>query len=265
MLILIKQRKILKTELSQWSNLSLSEMVFVCFTLFFQVLDVKSSWRKAIEEDKAEKSRRSKLNDSVTGRLTPLQEIHNVLPSPAAPPQSASCNLTPTALSHSSPPFSQQGVLLKSTQLWDTFNKETLHSALHFSLHNETLPELPSCDSLLSLDDEAVDMKSEEEDEEFLIPSLKTEHVRRHQLGQRGCDVGSFMESVKRTPECLLLDHNAPSLGRDLLMEATKSVEASSKVFSLDLDTLENPSPPKKQEYSLPKLITFSPMDDMKR
>ncbi|XP_053199051.1 HAUS augmin-like complex subunit 6 [Scomber japonicus] len=239
------------------------------------ILDVKSSWRKAVEEDKAEKIRRSaKLNDSITGRVTPLQEIHNVWQSPAAAPQSVSCNLTPTVMRHSSPPFSQQGGLPKSTLLWDTFNKETLDSprgtgsrVIQFSLDNETLPELPSCDSLnLSSDDEAVDLKSEEDDDELLIPSLKTEHVRRHQLGQiqQGCNVGSFMENVERTPVCLLSDRSAPSLDIDFLIEPSKSVEATTKVFSLDLDTLEPPSSPKKQEYSLPKLITFSPIDDMK-
>ncbi|XP_067437108.1 HAUS augmin-like complex subunit 6 isoform X1 [Thunnus thynnus] len=241
------------------------------------ILDVKNSWRKAVEEDKAEKIRR--FNDSLTGRLTPLQEIHNVLQSPSAPAQSVSCNLTPTVTRHRSPPVSQQGVLLKSTLLWDTFSKETLDSpsgtgssAIQFSLDNETLPELPSCDSLLSLDDEDVDVKSEEDDDELLLPSLKTEakqsplSTRRHHLGQiqQGCDVGSFMENMKRTPECLLLDHSAPSLDRDWLTEPAKSVEATDKAFSLDLDALETPSPPKKQEYSLPKLITFSPIDDMK-
>lgn len=240
---------------------------------------MKSSWRKAVEEDKAEKIQRSaNFNDSVTGRVTPLQEIHNVLPSPSAPPKSVSCNLTPTVTRHSSPPVSQQGALLKSTLLWDTFNNEALDSpsgtgssAIQFSLDCETLPELPSCDSLLSLDDEAVDVKSEEDDDELLIPSLKTEAEQlpltaRHRLGQiqQACDVGSFMENVKRTPECLLLDHSAPDLDRDWLMEPAMSVEATNKVFSLDLDTLETPSPPKKQEYSLPKLITFSPIDDMK-
>ncbi|KAM7366168.1 hypothetical protein PAMP_015633 [Pampus punctatissimus] len=243
------------------------------------ILDVKSSWRKAVEEDKAEKIRRStKFNESVTGRVTPLQEIHNVLRSPSVPPQSVSCNLTPAVAQHSSPPVNQQGVFLKSALLWDTLDNETLDSpsgtgssAVQFSLDFETLPELPSCDSLLSLDDEAVDVESEEGDDELLIPSLKTEvkksplTTRRH-LGliQQACDVGSFMENVKRTPECLLSEHNAPGLDRDWLMEPTKSVEATNKVFSLDLDTLETPSPPKKQEYSLPKLITFSPIDDMK-
>ncbi|XP_044039634.1 HAUS augmin-like complex subunit 6 [Siniperca chuatsi] len=242
------------------------------------IMDVKSSWRKALEEDKAEKIGRSaKLNDSVTGRLTPLYEPHNVWLSPHAPSQSVISSVPPTVTSHNSPPVSQQGVLIKSSLSWDTFNTEapdspsgTGSSAIQFSLDHETLPEMPSCDSLLSLDDEAVDMNSEDDDE-LLIPSLKTEVTQSplttlHYLGQiqQACNEGSFMESRKRTPECLLSDHMVSGLDRDWLMEPAKSLEATDKVFSLDLDTLETPSPPKKQEYSLPKLITFSPIDDMK-
>ncbi|XP_078132331.1 HAUS augmin-like complex subunit 6 isoform X2 [Sander vitreus] len=241
------------------------------------ILDVKSSWRKAVEEDEAEKmGRLAKFNDDIAGRLTPLDE-HNVLLSPDAPSQSVSCRITPPLTSHSSPPVSQQGVSLKSTLFWDTFNAEALDSpsgtgssAVQFSLDHETLPEMSSCDSLLSLDDEAVDLKSEEDDK-LLIPSLKTEVTQsaltpRHYLGQiqQACDDCSFMEGRKRTPECLLSGHTVSDLDKDWLMEPAKLVEATDKVFSLDLDALETPSPPKKQEYSLPKLITFSPIDDMK-
>ncbi|XP_041821248.1 HAUS augmin-like complex subunit 6 isoform X2 [Chelmon rostratus] len=228
------------------------------------IKDVRSSWRKALEEDKSGKIGQSvKFNDSVVGRLSPLY-VSNVLLSPDAPSQSVSCSITPTIKSQSSPPVSQQGVLLKSTLLWDTFNTEALDSpsgtgssAVQFSLDHETLPEMSSCDSLLSLDDEAVDMKSEDDDE-LLIPP---HHPGRT---QQACSDGSFMESREKTPECLLLDHKVCGLDRDWLMEPVKPVEATDKVFSLDLDTLETPSPPKKQEYSLPKLITFSPLDDMK-
>ncbi|KAE8279022.1 HAUS augmin-like complex subunit 6 [Larimichthys crocea] len=239
------------------------------------IMDVKSSWRKALEEDKAEKMGRS-VNNSVIGHLTPVAEAHDVLLSPDAASPNVTCGITSTVMGHSSPPVSEQGLLLKSTLLWDTFNTEahdspsgTGSSAVQFSLDHETLPEMPSCDSLLSLDDEAVDMKSEDEDDELLIPSLKTEATRsppathRHlEWIQQGLGDGSFMGSRKRTPECLLSDH--ADLDRDWLMEPVKSVDATDKVFSLDLDALKTPSPTKKQEYSLPKLITFSPIDDMK-
>ncbi|XP_071333768.1 HAUS augmin-like complex subunit 6 isoform X2 [Trachinotus anak] len=239
------------------------------------IMDVKSSWRKAVEEDKAEKIRRSaKFDDSITGWLTSPQKPHNVLLSSNAPSQS----VTPAVTNHSSPPVCPQGVLLKSTLLWDTFNTEALDSpsgtgssAVQFSLEHETLPEMPSFDSLLSLDDEAVDMKSEEEEDVLLIPSLKTEAkhspltMAHHRSPiQQACDGSSFIESRKRTPESLVSGHMVSGLDRDWLMEPAKSVESSDKVFSLDLDRLETPSPPKKQEYSLPTLITFSPIDDMK-
>ena len=236
-------------------------------------MDVKSSWRKALEEDKAEKMGRSFTgNDSVTGRLTPLYEPDKVLLSHDAP----SGSIYPTVTSHSKHPVSHEGISHKSSLLWDTFNTEALDSfsgtcssAVHFSLEQETLPELPSCDSLLSLDDDALDMKSEDEDE-LLIPSLKTEAKQSqpptgYHLGQLQQTINdSVMDDRKRTPECLLSDHMVSGLDRDSLMESAKSGEATDKVFSLDLDTLETASPPKKQEFSLPKLITFSPIDDMK-
>uniref|UniRef100_A0A3Q1IZM8 HAUS augmin-like complex subunit 6 N-terminal domain-containing protein n=1 Tax=Anabas testudineus TaxID=64144 RepID=A0A3Q1IZM8_ANATE len=240
------------------------------------IMDVKSSWRKAIEEDEAEKNSQSaKPNDSITGRLTPLEEPHDMLLSPDAPSQSVSCSITPMVTSRSSPPVCHQGVLLKSTLSWDTFNTEALDSPIgtgssvpQFTLDQETLPELPSCDSLLSLDDEAVDMKSDE-DEEVLIPSLKIDAkqspstTRRH-LSQLEEAVNDSLEKRKRTPECLLSGYSVSGLDRDWFMEPATPVEASDKVFSLDLDTLGTPSPSKKQDYSLPKLITFSPIDDMK-
>ncbi|XP_041634590.1 HAUS augmin-like complex subunit 6 [Cheilinus undulatus] len=232
------------------------------------IMDVKSSWRKALEEDKAEKMGRSaKFEESVMGRLTPLDEPSNA---PLGPDSPSKSSIKTTATSHSSPPVSQEEV--KSTLLWDTFNTQdspsgTGSSAVQFSLEHETLPEMPSCDSLLSLDDEALDMNMEDDD--LLIPSFKNEErqspfATRDHLSEQACDVESLMESMKRTPECLLSGHTVPGLDKDWLIEPSKSKEATDKVFSLDLDTLEMSSPPTKQEYSLPKLITFSPIDDMK-
>ncbi|XP_078147931.1 HAUS augmin-like complex subunit 6 [Centroberyx gerrardi] len=252
------------------------------------IMDVKSSWRKAIEEDKAQKTRHSAKfdSDSIIGRLTPLGEPQDVSLSPDAPSQSLSCD--PAATYPSSPPVRQQGVSLMSTLSWDSPNTEALHSlsgtgssAVHFSLDHETLPEMLGSDSLLSLSDEAMDINAsdEEEEDELLlphIPSLKTEAKRtplnaRQRVGQiqQACGGTSFMDNRKRTPECLLSRHEVTGLDRDWLMAATMemetaaSVAANDKVFSLDLDTLKSPSPPNKQEYSLPKLVTFSPIDDV--
>ncbi|XP_074554951.1 HAUS augmin-like complex subunit 6 [Halichoeres trimaculatus] len=234
------------------------------------IRDVKSSWRKALEEDEAEKRGRSeKFEDPTMGRLTPLNEPSSVSLSPESS-KSATSTTKQEATSHS-PPVSQQE--LRATLLWDTFETQALDtpsgtgsSAVMFSLAHETLPEMPSCDSLLSLDDEALDTKSEDDD--LSLPSLKTEgkcsplNALQHlsQLQQAGD--GSFMES-RKAPECLLTGHAVPTFDKDWLMTPAKSNATMDKVFSLDLDTLGTP-PPKKQDLSLPKLITFSPIDDMK-
>lgn len=97
-------------------------------------------------------------------------------------------------------------------------------AAHQLSLEQETLPELPGCDSLLSLDEDQD--QDEDEDDCFL-----TRRATPHQPVQ--------------------------DWRRD-------SAAAAEKVFSLDLDNLEAPSTPKAQEYVLPSLITFSPIDDMK-
>ncbi|XP_034425356.1 HAUS augmin-like complex subunit 6 isoform X1 [Hippoglossus hippoglossus] len=228
------------------------------------IMDVKTSWRKAVEEDRAEKLRRSaKFNDSVTQLLASSQEPHDV--STSSDTQSLSRSTDPPVVSHSSPPVCQQGASFKTTLLWDTFDtldspSGTGSSAVQFTLDQETLPEMSSCDSLLSLDD----------DDNFLIPSLKTEATLSPQTTphrahiQQVCDGGSFIQRRTKTPECLLSGDTVSGVDRGWLMEPVQSVEASDKVFSLDLDRLETPSPPKKQEFSLPQLITFSPIDDMK-
>lgn len=233
-------------------------------------MDVKSSWRRALEEDEAEKRGRSmKSVDPIMERQTPHKEPSIVLLSPDSSPSAPNSDNLKAATQ--SPPVSQQG--LRTTLLWDTVETEGLNtpsgtgsSAVQFSLAQETLPEMPSCDSLLSLDEEALDSKSEDDDD-LLLPSLKTEGKcpplnALHHLGQfqRTGDDGSFMES-RRAPECLL---TGPTFDKDWLMTPAKSNETTDKVFSLDLDSLDTPTHPKKQDFSLPKLITFSPIDDMK-
>lgn len=167
-----------------------------CFWLtntMFLVLDVKSSWRKAVEEDKAEKlGRAGTVGDDVTGGVE-SRVVLDCTPNGGAPADQQE------APSHTPPP------------LWDT--------SVQFALEQETLPELQGCDSLLSLDED--DLKSED---------------------------GSFLNR-RGTPD------------RDWRGDLAETTE---KVFSLDLDNLEAPSTPKTQEYVLPNLITFSPIDDMK-
>lgn len=149
------------------------------------VLDVKTSWRKAVEEDRAERLGQA-LDASSGGRSNGGQQG---APSETAPP------------------------------LWDTLVADSPGGSVQFSLDQETLP---SCDSLLSLD--------EDEDE----------------------DNGSLLD-CRATPLQLV-----PASEQDWPRVSTE------KVFSLDLDDLEDPSTPRTQKHVLPSLITFSPMDDMK-
>ncbi|XP_029027144.1 HAUS augmin-like complex subunit 6 [Betta splendens] len=229
------------------------------------IMDVKSSWRKAIKEDQAEKIRQSlKYDDSITGRLSPLEEPRDLLLSPDPSFQNVPFSDTPVC---------HKEDLLKSTLSWDNFNSEvpdssigTGSSEVYFSLEHETLPELPSCDSLLSSDDdEAEDSKSEVE---FVVPSLKTGAKRSPlitpHIGQIDFLDGFSIEDRNKTPECLLSAQSVSGLSKQWPKEPVTPVEALDKVFSLDLDALGTYSPPEKQVYSLPSLITFSPIDDMK-
>ncbi|KAM4611511.1 HAUS augmin-like complex subunit 6 [Polymixia lowei] len=244
------------------------------------IMDVKSSWRKAVEESQTQKTRQSATfnGDGIPGWLTPLGEEGPL--SPDAPSQSISCSPTSAATCHSSPSAPKQGASLMSTLFWDESNAEFLHGqsdsgAVLFCV-DETLPEMLGNDSLINLSDEAPDTSSASEEQELLlphIPSLTSDDKRtplaarqRLEQIQQACSDASFMDNRKRIPECLLSPRNVTGLDRDWLMAATETAASnatSDKVFSLGLDTLRSPSPPNKQEYSLPKLITFSPIDDM--
>ncbi|XP_008434092.1 HAUS augmin-like complex subunit 6 isoform X2 [Poecilia reticulata] len=196
------------------------------------IMNVKSSWRKAVEEDEAKKASWSaELQDSITDRLSPVGRLRDAVPDASAQ----------TPADHGSSSFCKRLVFPKSPPLWDTLNAEahdspsgTGSSAIQFSLDHETLPEIPSCDSL-DLEDEAVALTSEE-DEEALVPASKTK--------------------LKQTSP----DYKTSRAEDGWLVEPAASDGKRNKVFSLDSPD----SPPAKQEYSLPTLITFSPIDDMK-
>ncbi|XP_054608592.1 HAUS augmin-like complex subunit 6 [Dunckerocampus dactyliophorus] len=203
------------------------------------ILDIKTSWRKAVEEDGTERAQQAlKCNNSITGHLTPLGEAGSTLLS------------LPGCSNSVCSPSNQQGAVIKSSLLWSTLSTAdslsgttTGSSVPQFSLDQETLPELPSCDSFLSLD---------EEEDEPLIHSLKKD-CTLSPLNSGHCQIqqlcgGSFVGNI-RSPECILLG-DTPA-------------EANKEVFSLDLDALDAQSPT-KQEYCLPTLITFSPIEDMK-
>ncbi|KAM9827354.1 HAUS augmin-like complex subunit 6 [Neosynchiropus ocellatus] len=197
------------------------------------IQDVRDSWRKAVGSCEAKKQNTSELNESLGGRLQPIYSLS----SPESPDRCPTVN-------------PQEAV--KSTLFWETTGTDSLDgSAVPFSLDLETLPEMSSCDSLLSLgeDDYQIDNS----------PPAQTPARDASASLSRTPQTGYFRTSDK----CLT---DSPGLDTEWVGERPSIVEPSSNVFSLDLDSLDlRPSTPSdKQEYSLPKLITFSPIDDEK-
>lgn len=219
---------------------------------------MKSSWRRAVQEDNAKKNcPAAKLNDSPVGGVGPPGDTRST----KSPPQTVTSNAGPSMEIRDAPSVCQQGVSFQGNVSWDTITEAldspsgTGSSAVQFSLEHETLPEIPSLDSLgLDEDYDGVDLKCEEDEEPLItLPQIGSKPFISRPLdqSQRANSEGA------KTTECLMGDF---SLDRDWLMGADPS-EEKPKVFSLDLDSLETPSPAK--EYDLPKLISFSPINDM--
>lgn len=218
------------------------------------IMDVKSSWRKAVAENEA---KRHHSNDSIMARLTPLGDHPFDFQSTCFTTQSHPKPMTPAAEDTSS--VCQQRALISSNLGWDTFNTELMDSpsgtgssAIQFSLEHETLPEIPSCDSLLSLGEV---MSDEEVSPRLLKDSKDTVNA------QQECPEGLFTDQIHASGH--LLPPDIPTLDSDWLIDPVKPEQNNDKRFSLGFDALESPSTP-KQDYGLPKLITFSPIDDMK-
>lgn len=220
------------------------------------IMDVKSSWRKALAEDKAERLFSS--NDSVKEGLTPLGDAPFGFQSPCFT-ASSKPTLSPLA-TEDTPSVCQQRTLMKSNLGWDTFNTELIDSpsgtgssAVQFSLDHETLPEMPSCDSLLSLEDD-------DDDDEEVSPSLLKD-LKPTINEQLEC-TDSLFDGQIHAPEHLL-SPDILTLDSNWMMDPINSEKNNDKKFSLDFDALNTPST-SSQDYSLPKLLTFSPIDDMK-
>ncbi|XP_071020550.1 HAUS augmin-like complex subunit 6 isoform X2 [Oncorhynchus clarkii lewisi] len=252
-------------------------------------LNVRSSWRRAVEEGEAQKARLSDKfdGDGIFRHLTALCEVQETSLSPDV--HSLSTGLDPTNAGCSTAAPEQASLM--STLPWDSSNTEALHSLSssdviqfridqeaipeQFSIDQETLPELPGNDgSFLSSSD-----TSNTEEEELLLPHIpsllptETEPAllvssRRLDKIQQTFREASFLDRHQGAQEMSPPQHDERSLdARDWLMamslETAATVGATDKVFSLDLDTLESPSPPRKEQFSLSQLLTFSPIEDL--
>lgn len=262
------------------------------------ILDVRSSWRRAVEEGEAQKARLSDKfdGDGILRHLTALCEVPETSLSPNM--HSLSTGLDPTNATDGCSTAAPEQASLMSTLPWDSSNTEALHSLSssdvvqfridqeafpeQFSIDQETLPELPGNDgSFLSSSD-----ASNTEEEELLLPHIPSlfPHIpsllpietepallvsRRHlDKIQQAFREASFMDQHQGAQEMSPPQHDERNPdARDWLMatslETAATVDVTDKVFSLDLDTIQSPSPPRKEQFSLSQLLTFSPIEDL--
>ncbi|KAG9345515.1 hypothetical protein JZ751_008659 [Albula glossodonta] len=228
------------------------------------ISEVKSSWRRAVAEGEAEKSRLSgRLIEGSEKAFTPLPEAAEACPSSGLDrPQAVTSHLR------------QQGESLHSTLSWDSALLEATqgHSSdvIQFGIAFETMPELPGSESLLSSSDGAMEtssvMEEDEEDELVLpriLPNTTEPEMELHSARCRFDRIRKVYSEASFT-DCRAKMPEPPSSPQNVgNSPETVDWKTGSKVFSLDLDTLESPSLSRNDRLSLPKLVTFSPMDDL--
>ncbi|XP_062849230.1 HAUS augmin-like complex subunit 6 [Trichomycterus rosablanca] len=217
------------------------------------IMDVRTSWRKAVEEGKSEKH--GKSHDSLSCLVAPVPEVQKRAPSPELFSISASAIAQADPLPYSSLP-SQQGNSLHSTVSWDSSQLDALSQSssniIHFSIAHETFPDEES-DGSMNCSGGSREMQ---EAEELLLPpvvSHLSETETALEMARRHLN-DSFTGRIKETksdyvPSALLA---SPGLG-----------SCKEKMFSLDLDQLESFTSPLRGDLTLPNLVTFSPMDEL--
>ncbi|XP_072542947.1 HAUS augmin-like complex subunit 6 [Salminus brasiliensis] len=218
------------------------------------IMDVRASWRKAVEEGKAEK-RHGKIQDSPS-----------VLTAPNTQPAFVSGSKSVDPVPCSSPP-SQQGASLHSTITWDSSELEALgqnsSNIIELSIAQETFPDMEDDGSFSCGDENLQEVESEREElvlppvvlrsPEEAEPALQMARKRFSTLGASPfIGIGACREMESDV---------LPSAGRKSL--GLSSCSGEEKVFSLDLEQLEGFSSPLREELTLPNLVTFSPMDEL--
>lgn len=219
-------------------------------------MDVRASWRKAVEERKAE-TKQGKIHDRDSFSVpTPLSEANGKTPSPEA------CILSDSAISSAnprscSPPSSQQGASLHSTVTWDSSQLESLGQSssniIQLSIAHETFPDMENEDSFNSSDQELQDEK-----EELELPPVISSPEAQTALQMARERLATLSESpftggCWETKSDLLASAKIVSPGLSSCGE---------NAFSLDLEHLEGFPSPLREELALPNLATFSPMDE---
>ncbi|KAL7880158.1 hypothetical protein SRHO_G00024120 [Serrasalmus rhombeus] len=217
------------------------------------IMDVRASWRKAVEEGKAEKKHGSSV--LVTPTSEAKERSHS--PEPFSPSGStvSSADLQPC-----SPPPSQQGASLHSTVTWNSSQLEALDQSssniIQLSIAHETFPDMEN-DCSFNFSDQLKEVQ--EEMEELVLPPVVAQSPEAEtalQMARKRLAIlgeSPFTGGDRETESDVLMSARRMSPG-------LKS--CGGKVFSLDLDQLEGFSSPPREELTLPNLVTFSPMDE---
>ncbi|KAI7814996.1 HAUS augmin-like complex subunit 6, partial [Triplophysa rosa] len=219
----------------------------LCRTPESLIKDVRSSWRKAMEEGMTEKKQASWTQDSLSWLKMPLAktEVNGSSPEPLL------------LFDNSAPlctfPSVQQGASLHSTVSWDSSQLEDLNNlsssdVIKFSIAHEELPEL--FEDEMSFDSEgSMEHQGNKENEELLLP------VASHSPDGQSPLLLS-LDATLNKDSCIKSDfitpvHSQKTSGMNLWGR-------DETLFSLDLDQLENVSPPPAEKLTLPNLVNLS-------
>ncbi|XP_051560036.1 HAUS augmin-like complex subunit 6 isoform X2 [Myxocyprinus asiaticus] len=231
----------------------------LCRTPESLINDVRSSWRKAVEEGMAEKKQASwNQQDSLSWlKTSPTEDERNGLCHEPSPEPSLLFDSTATHPQCNSPV--QQGSS-HSTVSWDSSQLEALDSQsssdiIKFSIAQEELLEV--FDMSFNSDRSVEIHTNKESDQELVLPP-----VASHSLGESSLqmahmcldatsDKSSFMDSCFEKFNYMhpVQSGNSPGLNPWARDE---------RLFSLDLDKLESISPPASEKLALPSLVNLN-------
>ncbi|KAL2078973.1 hypothetical protein ACEWY4_024717 [Coilia grayii] len=271
------------------------------------ITDVRTSWKKAVEDSVTQKVRPSgKFPDSFTGLFTPFSEAGGT----SVNPDASSLNTTdapvsttvpldtsesfslqpPTTPAPRNPALNQQRAAVPLTMSFNSSShieplaNQCSYEGFKFSIANETPPELSSSDSLLGNDSlfspsssreatEDIPEEEEEEEEAELVLTQVTSppvggdgkvssallYARQRLLAMR--EKASFLGAVDQ--DLLSFSPGPSTPGQGGRGQELGDWDSQQRVFSLDLEQLESPSPHRHGDLRLPNLLTFSPIDQL--
>uniref|UniRef100_A0A8C1NWT5 HAUS augmin-like complex, subunit 6 n=1 Tax=Cyprinus carpio TaxID=7962 RepID=A0A8C1NWT5_CYPCA len=225
----------------------------LCRTPESLIKDVRSSWRKAVEEGMAEKKRATwNQQDSLSWLKTPMAEVNGPCTGPSPEPSL----LFSATLAHCTPPPVQQGSSLHSTVSWDSSELEALNSQrssdiIKFSIAQEELPDLFEDDLSFNSDGSAESHSNKEREEELILSPVESKSLDGKTpllCFEASLDKSPFNDfNIKESP---VHSRKSPGLSQWTTDE---------RLFSLDLDKLESLSPPSPAEkLTLPSLVNLT-------